>query len=334
MNRIETVGVIGSGIAGLACARTLSAAGLQVQLFDKSRSVGGRVATRRADSGVAFDHGAQFFTVHEAPFREQVTQWCAAGVAALWQGRIVALDRGAAIGIERPFDRFVGVPAMTSIAKSLAEGLQVHKNVTVHSVRRSEGRWYVEDAASGGHGSFDFLVCAAPAPQTAAILSPVSAKFSQRCAVATMAPCWCVMAHFPDPLATSFDAAFVRDSSLSWIARNSSKPGRAKAECWVLHATAPWSTEYLEDSPTTVADLLVQEFWQVTGCVPQSPSFVVSHRWRYSLPQEHLPSQCVVDRDLRLGACGDWCGGPRVEGAYMSGLAMANEILKQSHHDV
>ena len=39
--------VIGAGIAGLVAARELSANDVTVQLVDKGRSVGGRLATRR-----------------------------------------------------------------------------------------------------------------------------------------------------------------------------------------------------------------------------------------------------------------------------------------------
>ena len=39
--------IVGAGIAGLACAQQLQAAGRTVQLFDKGRRPGGRVATRR-----------------------------------------------------------------------------------------------------------------------------------------------------------------------------------------------------------------------------------------------------------------------------------------------
>ena len=60
------VAVIGAGMAGLAAARTLAAAGHAVQVFDKGRGIGGRLSTRRTDYG-AFDHGAQYATVRDPP---------------------------------------------------------------------------------------------------------------------------------------------------------------------------------------------------------------------------------------------------------------------------
>ena len=42
-----SVAVVGAGLAGVACARGLQAAGVEVTVFDKSRGVGGRLATRR-----------------------------------------------------------------------------------------------------------------------------------------------------------------------------------------------------------------------------------------------------------------------------------------------
>ncbi len=54
----RNIAVIGAGMAGLAAARELTAAGHTVTLYEKSRGVGGRVATRRIE-GCIVDHGAQ-----------------------------------------------------------------------------------------------------------------------------------------------------------------------------------------------------------------------------------------------------------------------------------
>ena len=97
------VAIIGAGIAGLACARRLHDAGIEATLFDKSRGLGGRLATRRADTGtpgVAFDHGATHFTARSEGFTRLLAAWEKAGLAARWPAA------GA--------DSWVGTPTMTT----------------------------------------------------------------------------------------------------------------------------------------------------------------------------------------------------------------------------
>ena len=50
----RSAAVVGAGIAGLACARVLAEAGLEVRVFDKARGAGGRASTRR-ETGFSFD---------------------------------------------------------------------------------------------------------------------------------------------------------------------------------------------------------------------------------------------------------------------------------------
>ena len=55
--RVPTV-IVGGGIAGLMCARTLTRAGVEVVLFERESDVGGRVRTTLRD-GFRLDHGFQ-----------------------------------------------------------------------------------------------------------------------------------------------------------------------------------------------------------------------------------------------------------------------------------
>jgi renalase len=54
-----------------------------------------------------------------------------------------------------------------------------------------------------------------------------------------------------------------------------------------------------------------------------APAYLSAHRWRYALVERPLGEPCLWDEALRLGLCGDWCLGPRVEAAWMSGRALA-----------
>ena len=72
---------------------------------------------------------------------------------------------------------------------------------------------------------------------------------------------------------------------------------------------------------------LVDEFWRATGHPEIEAEYVAAHRWRYSQPREPLPEPFLFDRGLRVGLCGDWCGGSRVESAFLSGMALGMAVV-------
>ena len=144
-----------------------------------------------------------------------------------------------------------------------------------------------------------------------------------------MAPSWAVMAAFDAGLGLDYDAAFIHKSSLTWIARNSSKPGRPESpETWVLQATPAWTGEQIEKGTAWVTKRLLAALFEATGCEPVKPSLAAAHLWRYAVPPEPHPGPFMLDEKLRIGACGDWCGGPRVEGAYLSGILLAERLCE------
>ena len=142
-------------------------------------------------------------------------------------------------------------------------------------------------------------------------------------------PCWAVMAVLDHELELTFEGAFVNDaaSPLSWVAKNSSKPGRTGPESWVLHASPEWSAVHLERDADAVVRPLVAAFFAAAAITPRPLRFARAHRWRYSIARQPLDVGCLWDPELMIGACGDWCQGSRVEGAFLSGMAVAGRML-------
>jgi predicted NAD/FAD-dependent oxidoreductase len=143
-----------------------------------------------------------------------------------------------------------------------------------------------------------------------------------------MTPCWAIMTAFAEPLELGFDGAFIHDSPLTWVARNGSKPGRPSTETWVLHASPEWSREHLETSGDGAASRLLAAFREAVGRDLAPPVHIVGHRWRFALPVNPLAEPCLVDAARSVAVCGDWAGGPRVEGAFLSGCAAAEHLLE------
>jgi predicted NAD/FAD-dependent oxidoreductase len=321
------VAVVGAGPSGLTCARAVSDHGSKVRVFDKARGPGGRMSTRRIGDW-QFDHGAQYFTVRDPRFSGSVDGWLQDGIVAPWNGRIAVLDRGSVTVKEGDStERFVAVPGMNAICRHLAVDVDVVYGTRIDSLERQANRWRLVSSEGVEIGSLDAVVVSAPAPQTAALLASIAPDLGGRAAAVEMAPCWAVMAAFARPLDLEFDGAFVHGSPLGWVARNASKPGRPDGETWVLHGSPEWSREHLELEAEEAATRLFAAFRDAADDLLEAPAHLEAHRWRFALPVNVVPDGCLFDPALGLAACGDWCGGPRVEGAFLSGRAAARRIL-------
>ena len=327
---VGSVAVVGAGIAGLACAAALQAGGARVVVFDKARGPGGRMSTRRLDTDRAqtWDHGAQFFTARDPAFAAQVAAWVTAGVVASWAGRVVRWGH-APEPEASPGERFVGVPGMSGALASLASGLDLRLKTRVEQIERVAQGFRLSDDQGNPLGLFERVALAVPGPQ-AVPLAQASAGVNAAVASLAYAPCWAVMVAFDTPVAADFDAAFVeerRGSPLGFIARDSTKPGRAPGERWVLHAGPAWSAAHLEDTAEAVGPALLAALEQTIGAAAPSVLSLSAHRWRYALPTSLHAARCVYDDGVRLGACGDAFNGARVEGAWLSGRALAEVML-------
>jgi predicted NAD/FAD-dependent oxidoreductase len=312
------VAIIGAGLSGLMAARRLQDDGQRVVLFDKGRRPGGRANTREHGAR-SFDHGAQYFTVRTPRIQEHLAGWLAQGVVAPWKGRMVRSTPG---GVEpaKASHRYVAVPGMVDLALHLARGLDVRTGVRVGGAAATGGGWSLTGENGADLGLYGRLIVSVPAPQAAPLLESVPALRVQAAAV-EMDPCWAVMVTFPDATGLSFDGAFVDESGLSWIARNSSKPDRPDAEAWVLHATPEWTRAHAgaprDEVPALLLDLMAERF----GALPP-PDFTRAHRWGYAQPSSAAPG-VLCDRSAGVAVCGDWTVGGRVEGALLSGLEAA-----------
>ncbi|TAL55952.1 FAD-dependent oxidoreductase [Pandoraea sp.] len=326
--------VIGAGMAGMSCATELQAAGVGVCVFDKSRGVGGRMSARREGTG-QWDHGAQYFTASTPEFTQQVERWLAAGVLAQWQPQLAIIPARTDASSPHP-RRYVGVPAMNAPARHLATRLPIECLRTVDAIRRDAQVWQIHSAERGWHEQgFAGVVLAMPAPQAADLLRPAAPELAAKAGAVVMTPCWAAMLQYENALSLPFDAAFVNQGPLRWVARNASKPGRNANHCWVLHASAEWSTAHEDDSPDTVLRALLQAFSEL-GAPP--PIVARIHRWRYAnLPtaETAVAPGMQWHADLGLGMCGDWLHGGKVEGAWLSGRALGRAIAaspRATHH--
>ena len=320
------IAVIGGGLSGLFAARTLRDHGHHVQVFEKTDRPGGRIATQ-TDSKYAFDTGAQYFTVRDERLKRYVQSWQMDGTVQPWEGNVQVIKKGRLSDEKRVTERWVGVPAMDAIPAHLAAAVEIELNVTVASVTKNNGRWKLIDQHNLAYEPYDVVIVAVSPPRATDCLRS-SPELLKRVAEVKMKPCLAVMAAFEKPLDLPFDAAFIHQSPVRWAARNNSKPRRPAPECWVFHANDEWSqTLYNRKDDKTAGRSLPVSFFESIGQTFIEPIYQHTRYWRAAAAVNPLNVGCLWDAELNIGVCGDWCQMSRVEGAALSGMAMAGKIL-------
>jgi renalase len=213
---------------------------------------------------------------------------------------------------------------MTTVLHALAAPHDVRQGHHVSGLARDGNGWrLLGEGLPADH--FDAAVLALPAEQAAPILTLHDFELARTALFARSQPCWSGMFAFETPIAHSRN--IIRDHGiLAWAARNSAKPGRAGPESWVVQASPQWTTANLEQTPEDIAPLLLAALGEATGGALPALLAHSAHRWRYAL-SAGTGLGSLWNSAMRIGACGDWLLGPRVECAWVSGRTLAERML-------
>lgn len=319
--------VIGAGLSGLVAAGKLNASGYRAIVLDKGRGVGGRLATRRMD-GAVFDHGAQYFTVQDPGFHAIVQDWQESAIVRPWATGFALTDGTLKLDGQ---ERFCGVSGMTAIAKHLARKLDVHLNATVVRLAAEGDGWKVTTENAESFTSRALLLTP-PVPQSLQLLAtgnvPLADRIKNELEQIEYVPCLALLVYLsgaslvPDPGGLWFPGEPIR-----WIADNQRKGISSGSNgALTIHAGPDYSRQNWDTPEQEVTEklLAVAAPWLGTA-----PVHIQLHRWRYSQPISGYPERCLtLQSPAPLVIAGDAFGGPRVEGAVLSGLAAGNALTE------
>lgn len=333
MSSIFEIAVIGSGVAGLTCAQKLQQAGRQVVVFDKSRGLGGRLATRRL-AGTHADHGVCYLQPKGAVFGQLIDELVNEQILRVWtQG----IHRLSADGVLQPPVKFAPCYAApsgaTAIARYLGQNLEIINSQSITGISPIGNRWQLNSV--DGQWNAEQVVVAVPPAQALAIAGMVTDPycFGQMSRV-NFTNSITAIAVFPkNQQAAAAQLPWqgiqgIDHPVLGWIGLDSSKQLEPLQPILVVQSSAAFAAENF-DAP----ELEVVGKWLLASAVPfamglDTPEILQVHRWGYAFAQNPLPDLFLTAQvQAPLYFCGDWCGGNRVESAFLSGLAVAEKIL-------
>ncbi|MEZ2239224.1 NAD(P)/FAD-dependent oxidoreductase [Microcoleus sp.] len=343
------VAVIGAGMAGLSCAQQLRLAGYSVVVVEKSRGVGGRVATRRVN-GTRADHGARYLESQGDAVQGLIDVLVDRDILKLWTDTVGEFREGEnGVGGEVfsiPRDCYVAPAGMNAVGKYLAEGLEIWSGRRVEAISSTDNQmWHLSlEVTDDNFNKPQELIAKAivvtiPAPQALLFLKAdlgFSPDFLDKLHSVNYDACITVMAGYPaerqpdlSNLNYPWKTVDFRDNSdLAWIGFDSSKRLESPQPVFVVHSSASFADRYFDatDLPSVGQQLLDRTSEYLMPWLKQ-PEWLQVHRWRYAFCRNPLPVSCLAaEGTLPLVCAGDLCGGNQIEGALRSGFAAANWV--------
>ena len=316
------VAIIGAGLAGLSVARRLVGVGIESQLFDKSRGVSGRMATRRLEMrglNLRFDHGSPFLTPPQMQaIAEQMNSpahpmpFDVATHSALGDESLICIADG-----------------MNQVGKWLARGLKIHLSQQVTEIVPSDGnrRWQIVTADDVIIDDFDWVITTTPPRQAAEILRLSDSAVVSALNAIEPQGCWSLML-VTEP---SLPLGLVEHPKGEIIERviNENAKGRFSEHLglYTVHAKRPWSQRHMESPKVDVQTAMIEAL-QSFGLESQNILHAQLHRWLYAGVVQPLGQPYLADMQRGLISAGDWCLGNDIDSALSSADAAADRLIQ------
>lgn len=304
--------IVGAGISGILLAKEFVLAGLQVEIWEKSNGVGGRMATRRGD-GTSWDHGAQFYTP-DGLLLKYHRMWLDQNLVKPWP-----------FPTEKP--RYYSTLGMNALAKNLCTDLTIHKNRRLCKLVKNNSQWYAEDEQQqSSYYNEVYLTC--PLPQSLILLEKNSLEFSN--SLRNIIYSKSIVALISSKIELPEIAFYKEDpntSFFSWV--DMKAKGLSKFPAWTIVANSKWSEEYWELTESLILENFKNEVSKFFLLKKFPESEWQIKKWYYSQPLKTISSQeGFISKNPNLMITGDAFGGGSIAGGARAAQLTFSDRLK------
>ena len=313
---MKKISIIGTGLSAIFSAIHLRKnTDLEINLFDKARGLGGRLATRRAEGG-KFDHGAQYFSIETINDLPEIQ---------------MLINEGVIRNIDDK-DIYFSPDGMTNIAKKLLIDFNIHKEHKLISIDQ-KNETYKLFFENGSMFDSDYIIMSCPMPQSLEILDKSKIDFDNDLTKdledLSYFPCIVVMiksemklSKLNKHIGTDFS-----NGNISWIGDNHRKKVSSVENYYTIQCSPEFSFENFDNEYNETNEKLKPEIENIFG---SSYQILSNHKWRYSIPKSFYQGDdsLIINEKNFLGLCGDIFTNGRFDGAITSGLSIADKFLK------
>ena len=325
---MKNIAIIGAGITGVTLANLLQKK-VKLTVFEKSRGVGGRMATRRA-SPYQFNHGAQYFKIENKAFKDFLQPLMKNKVITPLETNHIEIFNKEVIKRIKPDNKkyYTAENKMNSVVKNLVNNnFFIKLSCKIEKTKKVNHKWFLIDSDEVSYGPYDWLFVTIPPYQAIDILYN-NLKFLDIIKKIKMRSCYSLMLGFDITKEFNFDTALFLDEDIRWLSI-SNKYLEKKEYCNLLiNSSYNFAEHNINGCKDEISDYLIKQVADILNCELNNYEHRDLHFWKYAMSESNNNLGSFYDEDLKVVVCGDWCMNGKVEGAFLSAKDAASKFLK------
>lgn len=342
------IAIIGAGPSGTAAAWRLSQAGVPCRIFEKSRGISGRAATRRKN-GQHYDHGANFFRLEDTTVARIIQGLLPSDALVEIPGNIHTFDAKGSVMQGDPDQNAQpkwtcrqGINTLGKAFLANSPHAGVIRESRIIKITNTPAGWLLDDHQGNTHGTFKDLLITIPAPQAAELFTASGIHNSRVDLLKkiTYHPQFTFILAYPAPTIAdrTFHALVNPDGEhpISWLSFEEDKPGHIPdgKSTIIIQMSPIWTARHYDMPPDGLLPLVIASAAALLQTPLPQPAWWDSQRWRYAHPIRNHGidiSPLTNNHGDGIHFAGDGLAGKgRVASAITTGIDAADRILNHS----
>ena len=325
---MKNVAIIGAGITGITLANLLQKK-VNLTVFEKSRGVGGRMATRRAEP-YQFNHGAQYFKIENKEFKNFMQPLIHNKIIKHLEANHIEILNKEVIKRTKTYNKIYYTPVskMNSVVKYLINNNFFIKLLCkIDKTVKENDKWFIIDSDKASYGPYDWLFITIPPNQALEILYN-NFKFLDIIKKIKMRSCYSLMLGFDKIKEFDFDTALFLDEDVQWLSIRKKIIENKKYYNLLINSSYNFAEKNVNGSKDKISDYLIKQVSDIIKYELNNYEHKALHFWKYAMSEKNNNLGSLLDEDLKIIVCGDWCMNGKEEGGFLSAKDAVNKLLK------
>ena len=325
---MKNVAIIGAGITGITVANLLQKK-YNLTVFEKSRGVGGRMATRRAEP-YQFNHGAQYFKIENKEFKDFMQPLMVNKIIKPLKTNQIEILNKKVIKRTKIYNQqyFTADSKMNSVVKYLINNnFSIKLLCKIEKIIKENDKWFVIDSGQVSFGPYDWLIITIPPNQAKEILYN-NFKFLDIIKKIKMRSCYSLMLGFDKFEEFDFDTALFLDEDIQWFSIRKVILENKEYYNLLINSSYNFAEQNINGSEDKISDHLIKQVSDILKCNLYNYEHKALHFWKYAMSEKNNNLGSLFDEDFKIIVCGDWCMNGKVEGGFLSAKDAVNKLLK------